>query len=78
METCLSCSIRGGGLCCGPDSSPAKMPRHLQTGLLGRYQQFSFFLITGVLKPVTFYIFQTSRTPNAEGYFIIKLYVLHI
>lgn len=76
METCLSCSIRGGGLCCGPDSSPARMPRHLQAGLLG--PAVFFFLITGVLKPVTFYVFQTSRTANAEGYFIIKLYVLYI
>lgn len=41
METCPSCSIRGGGLCCGPDSSPARMPRHLHAGLRG--QQFSFF-----------------------------------
>lgn len=43
METCLSCSVRRGRLCCGPDSSPVRVPRHLQTGLLGRYQQFSFF-----------------------------------
>lgn len=76
METCPSCSIRGGGLCCGPDSSPARMPRHLHAGLLG--PAVFFFLITGILKPVTFYIFQTSRTANAEGYFIIKLYVLYI
>lgn len=79
METCLSCSVSGGRLRCGPDSSPARMPRHPQTGLSGRHQQFFFFFNHRQLKAS--YILYTSSiagTPNSNGYFIIKLYVFCI